>query len=197
MGTQLGAVESHGGAAPARVRNTGPPPLVLKADGGPASRSEKFNELLDDFQVELLPSPPRCPEYNGSCEAANHSMKKRTANIATDAGHPEKWFPWDLELARLQANHTARPWGLNGPTPAEAWEARSPVPDTERARFRATCAALRADLLAQAELTEEELGAAERRAIQRQAVSRALVAHGYLIVTRRLVHPPISTVRTA
>ena len=41
-------------------------PLVLKADGGPAFRSDELSQLLDQHGVELLPSPPYRPEYNGS-----------------------------------------------------------------------------------------------------------------------------------
>jgi len=38
---------------------------------------------------------------------------------------------------------------------------------------------------------ESKRAAADRAARQRQAISRALVAHGYLLLTRRRIPPPI------
>ena len=173
-------------------------PLVLKADGGPSFRSGELRQLLDQHDVELLPSPPYYPEYNGSCEAANQSMKKRTQHVAESNGRPSAWLPWDLELGRLQANHTARPWGLHGPVPQERWLARGPIQPAERARFRATCDRMRQAVIAEKELSPEELEKeTTARSVQRAAVSRALVGHGLLIVQRRVVRPPIQTIRSA
>jgi hypothetical protein len=41
----------------------------------------------------------------------------------------------DAEAARLQANETARPRGVHGPTPAECWAARRGLTADERASF--------------------------------------------------------------
>ena len=171
---------------------------MLKADGGPSFRSDELRQLLDQHGVELLPSPPYRPQYNGSCEAANHSMKKRTRHIAASNRRADAWHPWDLELGRLQANHTARPWGLHGPVPRELWLARDPVTPDERAVFRTTCARLRHVVITEKELTADQLEKeSTARCVQRAAVSRALVEHGLLTVQRRLVRPPIKTIRSA
>ncbi len=173
-------------------------PLALKADGGPSFRSEELLELLDEHGTELLPSPPYYPQYNGSCEAANQSMKKRSRFIAESNDRVDSWLVWDLELARLQANHTARPWGVNGPVPNDRWLARRPITAHERARFRASCDRHRQTVIEDLGLLPEHI---ERefmaRSVQRAAVSRALVEHGLLIVQRRVVRPPIHTIRTA
>lgn len=173
-------------------------PLVIKADGGPTFRSDAFDLLLDQYGVELLPSPPYHPEYNGSCEAANHSMKTRTQHVAEWNGRPDAWEAWDLELARLQANHTTRPWGVHGSVPLECWLDRSLVPDTERRRFRETCQRLRSAVVAENELFPGDLRKeCTARWVQRVAVSRALVEHGLLIIKRRVIRPPIKTIRSA
>ena len=166
-------------------------PLVLKADGGPAFRSEEFGQLLDHYGVELLPSPYYYPQYNGSCEAANHSMKVRTERIAQQRNRCE-WQPWDLELARLQANHTARPWGVLGKTPQRAWDTREEISRDQRAMFRQRCAEL-IDTGSPEELQNE----CQRRACARLAVSRALIELGLLKVRRTIIRPPIQTIRSA
>ena len=174
------------------------PPLVFKADGGPSFRSDEMRQLLDEYGVELLPSPPYCPEYNGSCEAANQSMKKRTLHIAENHGRADAWLPCDLELGRQQANHTTRPWGLHGPVPRERWLGRNPIQPEDRERFRAICARWREQVIIAKELTPEQLDREiTARCVQRAAVSRALVEHGLLIIRRRVVRPPIHTIRTA
>lgn len=173
-------------------------PLVLKSDGGPAFRSREYKVLLERYGVEALPSPGYYPEYNGSCEAANGSMKRRTNAIAARNGREDAWMPWDLELARMQANHTARPWGLHGPVPAERWRKRRSISCEERQAFRQSCAQLREAVIAERELGQEELEKESIvRSVQRTAVRRALVEHGLLIIQRRLIRPPIHTVRTA
>lgn len=173
-------------------------PLVLKGDGGPAFRSKKVQQVLDEHGVELLPSPPRCPEYNGSCEAANNSMKTRTRHVAEANGRSYRWQPWDLETARLQANCTTRPWGVHGPVPQDRWDNRTPITEAERTLFRETCARLRREIIAERGLTPDQLEKEyTARSVQRAAVTRALVGHGALIVQRRAIRPPIKTIRSA
>lgn len=172
-------------------------PLVLKTDGGPAFRSEEFKQLLDRYGVELLPSPPYYPQYNGSCEAANRS-KNRCQHIADSNGRPRAWSSWDLELARLQANQTSRPWGLHGCNPQQRWASRAPISHTERASFRASCAQLREVVVQEKELSAEQTkNEFVARAVQRDAVSRALVGHDLLVVRRRAIRPLIQTIRSA
>jgi transposase InsO family protein len=46
----------------------GPPPVV-KSDNGSPFVAEPFEELLKQWQVLALLSPPRTPRYNGAVEA--------------------------------------------------------------------------------------------------------------------------------
>jgi len=168
-------------------------PLVVKADGGPAFRSKAFLELLDEYDVELLPSPACLPSFNGSCEAAHTHMKNRTERwLATGAS-----FPDACELTRQQANHTQRPWGPTGPTPHEAAVRSSPCTAAERAAFRAAVHHHKQHFLASLDLDPKELTPGRARWIQRAAVTRALEDQGLLNVQRRVVRPPIKTRRTA
>jgi transposase InsO family protein len=159
-------------------------PLVLKSDNGSAFGSGELEALLKRWEVWPLFSPPRTPRYNGSCEAGIGSMKARTHHQAARQGRPGAWTCDDAEAARLEANETARPHGLHGPTPDEHWQARVPLRAEERAAF--------GEAVRQ---TEEEArreqgyapGAALDRtaqaAVWRVALRRALVALGLLTIT--------------
>ena len=58
------------------------PPLVLKSDNGSAFIDDDTQRLLARWDVFPLFSPPRTPQYNGSCEAGNGAMKTRTEHQA-------------------------------------------------------------------------------------------------------------------
>ena len=171
-------------------------PLVLKADNGPAFRSKRLKQLLDAYGVELLPSPPSWPQYNGSCEAANLSLKRRTRAVAQQRGSGS-WSNEDLELALQQTNHTARPWGVAGPPPIDVWRQRRLAQKSERAAFRELCARLRGQIARERALTPDQIeNEFVARAVQRAAVSRALIEHGLLLVRRRVIRPPIRTTKS-
>jgi hypothetical protein len=115
------------------------------------------------------PVPPELPEYNGSCEAGIGSMKTRTFHAAVRHGRPGDWTCEDLEIARQEANQTARPWGVNGPTPQEAWLSRQPVAAKERSAFAVTV-----------QRQEAANGETDEQARRRQALAQALLSHGLL-----------------
>jgi transposase InsO family protein len=225
-------------------------PLVLKPDNGPAFVAEATQELLAQWQVMPLYSPPGRPQYNGSIEAGIGALKVRTHYEALRQGRPEAWTLADTEAARQAGNVLGRPWGAHGPTPAERWPRRPVVTLAERQTFTATVACLEEATAAPAPsavpvpaaqaapgagaapaapgaavppsagtdavaascapgtaagsnahpavTTGPEHGgastpgaAADAAAQRRQAISRALVAHGYLVFTRRRIPPPI------
>jgi hypothetical protein len=232
-------------------------PLVLKMDNGSPFVAAATRELLGQWQVLPLYSPPRRPQYHGAVEAGIGALKARTHYQAARGGHPSEWTLADTEAAREEANRLGRPWGARGPTPAERWEGQQRVSAAERAAFAATVARLeeeaaraaaaaaaaapapgeapaaeegrrsaaecaptaeparaegpspgragsaraapgrdeaRTDRPAGADSGGREGGrpSAERAAAQRQAISRALVAHGYLLFTRRRIPLPIT-----
>jgi hypothetical protein len=120
-------------------------------------------------------------------------MQKRTRHQAALHGHPGYWTTDDCEAARRQANETARPWGLHGPTPEEAWSRRRPISEELRRRFLD-----RYHFIEQQErinrgiLPGVEPGRADRAAIDRVAIPRALAACGILEIRRRRFTLPIS-----
>ena len=99
-------------------------PLVIKSDNGPAFRAEASKEMLSDWGVFPLFSPPYCASYNGVCERANQTMKLTTAHVAERAGRGHWWRSEDLEEARQMANQV-RGWGASGSSPHEKWAARN------------------------------------------------------------------------
>jgi len=182
-------------------------PLVLKTDNGSAFRAVACQASLRQWGVTSLFSPPRTPRYNGAIEAGIGSLKMRAERLATHQGHPGVWT-WDtLEAARREANATARPRGLGGLSPEQAWAARGPIESEARLHFQAMVECYRAELLAQTTgygpgvkpgtdwgslWTQREFAGEDRR-----AVSRALEACGYLLVSRRRIHLPIPGKKTA
>jgi putative transposase len=115
-------------------------PLVLKSDNGSPFISQRFYELLEEWQVVPLFSPPKMPEYNGACEAGIGAMQVRTYSLAARMGRIVHWTSDELEAARLQANEFHRPWGHRGPTRSEVWASRPSITADERAAFVAVLA---------------------------------------------------------
>jgi hypothetical protein len=231
-------------------------PLVLKMDNGSPFVAAATRELLAQWQVVPLYSPPRLPQYNGAMEAGIGALKARTHYQALRQGRPGVWTLTDAEAARQEANTLGRPWGAHEPTPTERWAGRPVLTAAERRAFAATVERLQeaaarpsssgtagaavpetassaaagfrpaverataAQPAGPGEPRPERAGATtaapprevptkeqpsgangngreddrpgpERAAEQRQAISRALVAHGYLLFTRRRIPPPI------
>jgi len=170
------------------------PPIVIKHDGGGAFVAHATQALLHAYGVFPLRSPPYFPQYNGACERAGGTLKRRIAHLARLAGHPGVWTVGDILEALWLANTTARPRGANGPTPAEALRARRRVRTRERRAFRKA----RARAIARALQTHEANTGrmptcAERAAILRHATQHALCAHGYLAMRRGRISTPVLT----
>lgn len=110
-------------------------PLVVKNDNGPAFLAEVLRLAMGEQHVSQLFSPAGRPSYNGGLERSNGVNKMYTGQHAMSQGHPFQWLSADLEAARNLANDISRPWDAHGPTPREAWEARTPLSDQERTQF--------------------------------------------------------------
>lgn len=168
------------------------PPLVLKTDNGSAFISAELEELLREHRVFALFSPPYTPAYNGSVEAGIGSLEVRAFYESARHDRPGEWTCDDVAVACRQANETAHPWGLGGPTPDAAWESRVPITETDAQRFRSAYA-----LHQQRECAErgidpwQQLARRLRASIDRVALSHALIERGYLIIRSRRVTPPI------
>jgi transposase InsO family protein len=161
-------------------------PLVLKSDNGSAFIAAEFGAVLAGWGIEQLFSPPRTPRYNGSCEAGVGSMKTRSHHQAAGAGRPGQWTCDDAEAARQEANETARPQGVNGPTPEESWRERPSITPETRAAFAATLQDERRQARQeQGYAPDEPLDRTAQAAVDRVALQRALVAHDLLRITAR------------
>jgi hypothetical protein len=157
-------------------------PLIIKSDQGSAFISTAMRRLLERYHVTALFSPRRRPQYNGALERANSTHKAYTHQQALTQGHPHFWTSVDLESACQLANRIARPWGHQGPSPEQAWEARQRVSPTERQRFAEQLAAEQAP--SRAELGAVPIGpltAPQQDRVERRAISDALERLGYFI----------------
>jgi transposase InsO family protein len=173
-------------------------PLVLKSDNGSAFSADDMGRFLRQHGVWPLFSPPRTPAYNGACEAAIGSMKNRTAYQAERHRRTDGWTSKDLEVARQLANETARPRGPKGWTPAEAWERREAITVAERRAFADTVTRLESEVRRRRDLPlDVKLDRRTETEVQREALRRALVAHNYLLFTRRRIPIPIRSQKAA
>jgi len=159
-------------------------PLVIKQDNGGTVTAGPVQRLLDKWSVHMLRSPVKKPQYNGSCEAGNGSIKARARHVAARNGRHGHWTCDDIEEARILTNQTARPKGPAGPTPEEAWSTRQPITETERKAFdndvRLSLNEARAHRQ-KIRLTTGDPKAGDKDAtLERDAVRHALVAGGYL-----------------
>jgi transposase InsO family protein len=172
-------------------------PLLLKCDNGSPFTAALVDQVVHDFGVGILFSPPGWPRYNGAIEAGIGSMKTRTEEHACRHGRPGQWTFDDVEAARLEANATARPQGLSGPTPDQAWAARTPISAEERMLFQAEVERQRQAVNAQGGPEANPKTDMNDRARDRQAIRRALEGLGYLTYTRRRITLPIRKKKAA
>jgi hypothetical protein len=166
-----------------RVAEAEGAPLVVKNDNGSAFRSGLWRGLVAWLGSWLLYSPAYCPGYNGSVEAGNKSLKRRTEAIAAGAGRSGAWRVEDLEAARREANARGRPRGSKV-SPAVAWECRERVTGSEREMFREQMEAVTATV--RAEARQQEVPRSEE-SVLRSVFRRVLVALGYLVLKWRRI----------
>jgi hypothetical protein len=167
------------------------PPLVLKFDNGPAFKAE-VEELLDDWLVTPLNSPPMTARYNGACESAHGWLKHRTAWIAAHAGRPGHWTSDDFEAARRQANEDIYDHGELGPNHLQRWQARRPINLAERHDWLLTLTHLHDQIYQQMDAhSKAQLTATDRAAIERRVIRRACVESGLLSVVGRRITLPL------
>jgi hypothetical protein len=165
------------------------PPLALKVDNASGFIAQVFLDLLVQYTVAPLFSPPLTPQYNGAVEAGNGSLKTHTRLEALRYGRMI-WTCDDLEVACSNSNTFARPWGLAGPSPDQQWAARPPITPAERGRFLNTLASLRTRVLNEQHLHTADLTRrAVRAAVDRAQARRALEQLGYLFVARGTIRP--------
>jgi transposase InsO family protein len=167
-------------------------PLVIKSDNGPAFRAEASKDLLADWNVFPLFSPPYCASYNGVCERANLTMKLTTAHVAERAGHDQWWRSEDLDAARQKANQLSRGWGGPGLSPQQKWDARNQPSLDERQNMWQEIERRRAQIREAREIDPQvSLSHYAQAELDRDAASPVLAELGYYQVNRRRYTPAI------
>lgn len=164
------------------------PPLLVKSDNGSAFKGQEVQKVLAEHGIVWLPSPPRTPQYNGSCEAGNRSMRIRTDHFAQRAGG---WTGESLEAARRQGNELTRPQGHLGPTPSQRWNARTPISPAQREQLQSAIVRLQQQIIAQRQETFDPENKTQQHQVLRQAARRALLELGLLTITRRSISLPL------
>lgn len=166
-------------------------PLVLKTDNGSHFTAVEVEALLAAWGVVQLLSPPGMPPYNGAIESGMGSLKTRAWCAAARNDRPGEWTFDDVEEGRCSANWFGSPRGLEGPSPNDAWNAKSGISDEERVAFLALVARCEREVRVEgAYLPDPCLSRSELATIRREAIARALTAHDLLLVRRRKVSPP-------
>ena len=125
-------------------------------------------------------------------EATGGSIKAHTAHIALAQGRSSCWSSSRFESARLLGNSASRPWGVSGPTPAEAFaqkpsftpENREALAELIQAKEQEITASIQRERQQRHPDQDPALNAAQRATVARTATRQALVELGYL-QTRR------------
>lgn len=169
------------------------PPIVLKSDNGSAFIADVMARFLRRNKVVHLLSRPGDPPYNGGIERGIGSIKRAAEHVSWRNGHAHISLSDVLEAQSLLMD-CARPFGPYGPSPREAFEARTPIELPEREAFRSELR--RSNAAVRAERKRSRRAFRRRNdpaAIHRASVSRALVACGLLEIRRRGIGPQISS----
>jgi hypothetical protein len=171
-------------------------PLVLKSDNGSGFIAEETKELLASNGVIQLLSPPALPQYNGSVEAGNGSMRARTDWKAALRSRHGEWTREDLDAARDDANEM--PGGVGVPSSGDVWRSRPAITPELRAAYQATVSRMEAEERAVYGLGPGVAGEPRVEAeIKRTSIRRALVAHGILKIRRRWITLPKKLLKAA
>lgn len=95
-----------------------------------------------------------------------------------------------------QANETGRPHGVGAPTPQDSWLWRRPITEKERSDLEEVVRQrAREEYTQRGWLPTVRLQHREQASIDRLAIGRALIEMGFLLIRRRRISPPISTLR--
>jgi transposase InsO family protein len=118
-------------------------PLVVKCDNGSAFRAAPVQQVLQDWNVFSLLSPPGVPQYNGTREARIGIFKARACWEAERNGHAGQWTSGDVEAARTISNQTPRHYQDAYIAPWVLWACRVPISQQEREAFASAVQACR------------------------------------------------------
>jgi hypothetical protein len=149
-------------------------PLVLKHDGGPIFHEQCVTDLLDEYGVVELTSPPSYPPFNGKKERSMRDIKSYTRALFENrvGGCLEE----RIGIAMRDLNDERPRPMLNGRTAAEVFQqTQTRLPDRRRFRMEVETRQLK---------LEAEAGSrTEKSAARRRAVIQVL--SGYKLINWR------------
>ncbi len=146
-------------------------PLVIKHDGGKIFQTDDLQDLLDEYGVLSLTSPPYYPGYNGKKERSIRDIKSFVRAARKDCPHSR--LSERIDGAIQDLNHDRPRPMLGGRTAQEAFEQdRRPLPD--RRQFSCKVDAAERRHLARARSRDE------RRSARRKAIEEVLSSYGLL-----------------
>lgn len=164
-------------------------PAVIKRDNGKSLANDAVDLVCAHHGILVLTSPPRCPGYNGACEAGIGSVKLAAHHLAAAAGRDLEWSCDDVDAARANVNARI---GRDGLSADDRWFTRRPFGLREReglwGRYREHEARERA---ARGLDPGASLGRFEQASVDRRAIARALEEEGLVRFRRRWIRPPI------
>ncbi len=105
-------------------------PLVLKSDNGSAFIAAELRQLIKNFGVKNLYSPPHAPRVQLSASKQSiGSLKIRTEAHAARHGHPGSWT-WDDVAAARRSQHLPSPQRRPVPAPTSCGTPARPSPNS-------------------------------------------------------------------
>ena len=105
-------------------------PLSIKSDNGSAFIAEDTKELLEEWGVLPLYSPPGCPAYNGSVECGIRWLKETALDLAlVRGGSPGDRLGEAVDVLNAQVKRGRKA------SPDRQWQQRCPITVAERRRM--------------------------------------------------------------
>jgi hypothetical protein len=161
------------------------PPLVMKMDNGAAFVSERTVALLRVSDVMPLYSPPRTPQYNGSCEVGNGRIKRIAEDLRL-LDDPEAPLADYVDPALDVMDQQLVGRGARALSRLELWQRRRKLTPELRRELRESYRKHEADRReAQGIAKGAALGHAEQASLDRYAIRDALCEMKLLKIRRR------------
>jgi hypothetical protein len=171
-------------------------PLFLKVDGGSNFKHQAVWELLEEYWIIRLLSPPHYPPYNGGIERGHQEILRELAERIGNEKVSARVLRLECELSGHALNHKRRR-SLGGRTACSALETRHPLlrgfGRRERKEAFEEIKALTVDIAGQ---LQEHTGAAAETAFRYAAETWMQLNHMIRVTRNGEVLPPFYRFRS-